>query len=122
MAVVVAYDMYKECLLEARAQDFIKFDEEDKKRAKKQSLSFYGFRQRLSLQALSYAPENQYYPGDKNFRVVTQIPKSDEKRGSGREMEATMPCRPLRLKQSPKNSSRKGRRNKKLPTQDFVVT
>jgi hypothetical protein len=101
MAVVIAYDMYKECLLEARAHEFFKFDEQQMDRATKQALSFYDFRPKLSIQALAYAPENQYYPGDKIYRVVTQMSKERRRRGSGKEA----PCFLLHLKQSPKSSS-----------------
>lgn len=73
LAIVVAYGMYEECLLEDKAQAFWNLDDDEKKAVKKQALGFYEFREKLSLQALTYSPVNQFYPGDKNFREVTQM-------------------------------------------------
>jgi xylose isomerase len=70
---VIAFGIYEECLLEKEAQHFWKFDEEEVKQAKRQALSFFQFREKLSLQVLTYSPVNQFYPGDKNFREVTQM-------------------------------------------------
>ncbi|KAG7349516.1 hypothetical protein IV203_012113 [Nitzschia inconspicua] len=73
LAVAVAYDIYKECLTETAAQEFWQLTDLEKKRNK--PLFFFDFRDKLSQQACWYSPVNQYYPGDKNFRVVTAMSK-----------------------------------------------
>lgn len=88
LAVVAAYGMYEECLLEEKAHNFWDLDDEEKKRAKKEVLSFYQFREKLSLQALSYTPVNRYYPGDKLFREVTQM-SNERRQEKKRQMDAS---------------------------------
>ncbi|KAG7337431.1 hypothetical protein IV203_034509 [Nitzschia inconspicua] len=73
LAVAVAYDIYKECLTETAAQEYWQLTDLEKKRNK--PLFFFDFRDKLSQQACWYSPVNQYYPGDKNFRVVTAMSK-----------------------------------------------
>jgi hypothetical protein len=69
LAVVVTFGMYEECLLEEDAQDYWHFEEEDNSRQR-------GRYYRFTIQALSYSSINQFYPGDKNFREVTQMSKA----------------------------------------------
>jgi len=67
LALVVAYDIYKECC-EGKMQ-------EGKWRIKK-LVSFYRFREKLACQMMEYSPTNRKYPGDEKFRVSTQQHKA----------------------------------------------
>lgn len=64
MAVVVAYDIYRECA-EGRLEGLA-----DCKLAK--TVSFHRFREKLAKQMLKYDPRHRNYPGDEYFRVSTQ--------------------------------------------------
>ena len=67
MAVVVAYDIYLECcdgLM--RAGEW----------RTENPVSFYRFREKLSMQMLQYTPDHRKYPGDERFRTSTQQHKS----------------------------------------------
>lgn len=75
MAVTVAYDLYKECFCEEKAHKYWNFTTSEAESAPKGVLSFMEFREKLALQATCYNPSHQYYPGDKNFRSVTQMSK-----------------------------------------------
>ena len=70
LAVVVAYDMYKECKSEA----FEEFDLTEEQ-AKRSLLNFHEFREKLSTQGLKYHPKDQRYPGDSRMRPNTQLNK-----------------------------------------------
>jgi hypothetical protein len=61
--------------IQGKGKDYFHFDHDDKKRAKRNCLSFYKFKHKLSLQVRSNASENQYYKGDKNFGAVRQMSK-----------------------------------------------
>lgn len=61
----VAYDMYKECA-EGNLQE---------EWAVAKPVSFHRFREKLSKQALTYAPRKNEYAGDVYFRDFTRTPK-----------------------------------------------
>ena len=61
MAVVVAYDIYKEC-----CEGLMRAGE-----WKQEPVDFYRFREKLALQMLTYSPKNRKYAGDERFRVST---------------------------------------------------
>ena len=74
MAVVVAYDMYKE-VAEGELNINWKLDE-------KKVMNFWQFRDCLSIQLLTYDPKRCALPGDQYMRKVTQLAK--RKRGRPR--------------------------------------
>jgi hypothetical protein len=81
LAVVVAYDMYKEIVEEAWAQ----FGFATKQEAmKKCMLDFHAFRDQLAMQGLRYNPEAQKYKGDMAMRVNTKRKKAPLKEGQKR--------------------------------------
>jgi hypothetical protein len=55
-------------------------------------LSFYSFQDKLSLQASTYSPVNQFYKGDKHFREVTGV--MTKKRRAEKQKEGAMPKTP----------------------------
>ena len=57
MAIVVAYDIYRECCAG-------KLDASWKL---ERPVDFHTFRERLALQMLQYSPKNNHYPGDEKF-------------------------------------------------------
>jgi len=67
LAVVVAYDMYKEAASGTLCEEW----------KVERPMDFHQFRDRLSGQMLAYAPTKRQYPGDSQFRVST---KQDHKR------------------------------------------
>ena len=69
LAIVVAYDMYKEC-----AEGMIY---SDWKIDPKKVIDFYTFRDRLSTQGLEYSPVYGRYPGDEAMRVYTKLSLKD---------------------------------------------
>ena len=79
IAIVMAWDMYRECVTESQAHIAWGFDERDIARAKKSALDFKNFYGKLSLQALAYCPKQKHYLGDQNMREVTKLSK--RKRG-----------------------------------------
>jgi hypothetical protein len=66
MAIVVAYDIYKE-LVEGNVDEDWKLDK---------PVDFFIFRETLARQMLSYSPVANKYLGDSKFRAVTQSSKS----------------------------------------------
>ena len=66
MAIVVAYDIYKEACKGNLNVEW-KVDK---------PCSFYEFQEKLARQMLQYHPKQQKYPGDDSFRVCTQQAKS----------------------------------------------
>lgn len=66
MAVVVAYDMYKEA---AEGKLFTDWEVE-------KPVSFYRFREKLAKQQLRYTPRDHIYLGDEKFRAATEVPKA----------------------------------------------
>ena len=71
LAIVVAYDMYKECAEGEICSEW--------KIEKKKVMDFHTFRDRLSTQGLSYSPVYGRYPGDKAMRVYTKLSLKDRK-------------------------------------------
>ena len=67
MAVVIAYDIYKEC-----AEGLMRAGEWKLNKI----VSFHRFREKLATQMLAYDPKDLKYPGDERFRAVTSIHKS----------------------------------------------
>lgn len=65
MAVVVAYDIYKE-LCETGTLII----------AQRKPVDFHRFREKLAVQMLTYNPANRKYAGDEKFRAFTQINKA----------------------------------------------
>ena len=65
LAIVVAYDMYKEHAEGEICSDW--------KIEPKKVMDFHTFRDRLSTQGLSYSPVYGRYPGDKAMRVYTKL-------------------------------------------------
>jgi hypothetical protein len=92
LAIVVAYDMYKECT-EGEICSEWKIDA-------KKVMDFHTFRDRLSTQGLEYSPISGRYPGDKAMRVYTKLSLKDRqkifqetalpKRKAGRPSNATI--------------------------------
>jgi hypothetical protein len=93
LAIVVAYDMYKECA-EGEICSELKIDP-------KKVMDFHTFRDRLSTQGLEYSPVFGRYPGDKAMRVYTRLSLKDRqnfyqepeilpKKKSGRPSAASM--------------------------------
>jgi hypothetical protein len=72
LAIVVAYDMYKEC---AEGEICSEWKIEPKK-----VMDFHTFRDRLSTQGLEYSPILGRYPGDKAMRVYTKLSLRDRQR------------------------------------------
>jgi hypothetical protein len=64
MVTVIAFDIYLE-IAEGNLDPLCKLD-------KKQVVSFYRFREKLSKQMLCYDPRERLYPGDEKFRVSTK--------------------------------------------------
>ncbi|KAG7374512.1 hypothetical protein IV203_013607 [Nitzschia inconspicua] len=73
MAVVLAYDMYLECTTETPCHEFFQFDDTTRLKLSKGPLKFHDFKDKLSIQMLTYTPVNVFYPGDRNFREVTEM-------------------------------------------------
>lgn len=69
LAVVIAYDVYKECC-EGELQEEWKNDN---------PVDFFTFRETLSLQMLRYNPRSELYPGDEQMRAVTSLPRAKRK-------------------------------------------
>ena len=63
LAIVVAYDIYRECCAGLMLE------------WKREPVDFHRFRERLAKQMLTYSPKNLKYAGDEKFRVHTQLPK-----------------------------------------------
>jgi hypothetical protein len=80
MAVSVSHDMHKECMTEASAHEHWKFTEEERRKAKKEFLTFYAFRDKLSIEGCEYDPIRLHYPGDKFFREVTALTRDQRER------------------------------------------
>jgi hypothetical protein len=86
LAVVMAYDMYLECIREKKALEAFGIDpKEDIVKL----LTFHKFRDRLSTQGLKYSPIYCKYPGDLHMRVNTKKRKQPDgtvqKRGRPRK-------------------------------------
>jgi len=64
MAVVIAFDIYKECCTGSVSRDF-----------EATQVDFFTFREKLSKQMLTCDPRERKYYGDEKFRVSTQQPK-----------------------------------------------
>jgi hypothetical protein len=99
--MTVAYDLYKEVVLEA----FAEFGFETEGEARKCFMEFYEFCDQLSKQGLQYNPEDQFYKGDSNMRVNRKKRKSarseeGERRGRG--------CVSNRRQQGRRRASRQG--------------
>ncbi len=60
IAVVMAYDMYKECTTESPAHDAWGLDSTEATTMKKNVMNFYYFREKLSRQLLTYSPQKFY--------------------------------------------------------------
>ena len=73
LAIVVAYDMYKECAAEGDICS-------DWKIEPKKVMGFHTFRDRLSTQGLDYLPVYGRYPCDKAMRVYTKLSLKDRKK------------------------------------------
>lgn len=71
LAIVVAYDVYKECCEGTLDPSW-----------KAVPVDFHIFRERLAKQMLTYCPSNLKYKGDETFRVSTQIPKARRRKRS----------------------------------------
>jgi hypothetical protein len=69
LAIVVAYDMYKECAEGEICSEW--------KINPKKVMDFHTFRDRLSTQGLEYSPIFGRYPGDKAMRVYTKLSLKD---------------------------------------------
>ena len=69
LAIVVAYDIYKECCDGLLDQEW-----------KCQPVDFHRFRERLAKQMLTYNPRNLNYKGDERFRVSTQLNKNKRRK------------------------------------------
>ena len=65
MAVVVAYDVYKE-LTEGGSFDI----------PARKAVDFHRFREKLGVQMLTYNPVKKKYPGDEKFRAFTQVSRA----------------------------------------------
>ncbi|KAG7370169.1 hypothetical protein IV203_027915 [Nitzschia inconspicua] len=87
MAVVMAYDMYLECTTETPCHEFFQLDDTTRLKLSKGPLKFHEFKDKLSIQMLTYAPANVFYPGDRNFREVTEM--SIEKRNARKRRATT---------------------------------
>ena len=70
MAVVVAYDIYKE-ICEGTLDPDLRINK---------PVDFHRFREKLALQMLQYDPKRLKYPGDEKFRTYTQQPKAKRRR------------------------------------------
>jgi hypothetical protein len=81
LAVVVAYDMYKEIVEEAWAEFGFKTKQEA---VKKCMLDFHAFRDQLAMQGLRYNSEDKKYKGDMAMRVNTKRKKAPLKVGERR--------------------------------------
>jgi hypothetical protein len=64
VAVTIAFDMYKECLTERKAQEFLGIASDKSDRIERTVLNFHEYRYRLSIQGPTYSPQNLFYPGD----------------------------------------------------------
>ena len=62
MAVVIAYDIYKECSMGLMRAGEWKVEK---------PVDFHRFREKLAVQMLQYSPQNRKYVGDEKFRVST---------------------------------------------------
>jgi hypothetical protein len=85
--LVIAYDLYKDVILEAFAEFGFATDKEARK-------CFMEFCDQLSKQGLQYDPEDQFYKGDSNMRVNKKKRKSArseerERRGRGHSPKRT---------------------------------
>ena len=95
LALVVAYEMYCECVEEGYAS----FGFETKEEATINCmLNFVAFRSKMALQGLHYHPEELKYPGDEEMRVNTKRGKrklgpnkEGERRGRGRPRKNVTP-------------------------------
>jgi hypothetical protein len=67
MAVTIAFDMYKECLTEKKAQEFFVITADKAHRIEKTVLNIHEFRDKLPIQGTTYSPQNMFYPGNQNF-------------------------------------------------------
>ena len=65
LAIVVAYDMYKECAEGTICSEW--------KIQPKKVMDFHTFRDRLSTQGLEYSPSFGRYPGDRAMRVYRKL-------------------------------------------------
>jgi hypothetical protein len=75
LAIVTAYDMYKECSEGKLDKDWEVLD----KKGKHSPVSFHVFRETLARQMLRYNPADKKYLGDDKFRANTKLKKN--KRG-----------------------------------------
>ena len=118
LAVVVAYDFYKECINEPLAREAFGFNESDKINV----MDFHEFKVKLSKQGISYTVNNKVYDGDKFMRSATKLHKqklrvknkdgssSDRKRGRPKKDEKIdkRVCSEV-FKEEKKNGSMKSR-------------
>ena len=79
LAIVIAYDMYKECC-EGLLNPTWKCEPVD----------FHRFRDRLAKQMLTYNPTNLHYMGDERFRVSTQLNKARRRKTPSSSSTATV--------------------------------
>ena len=68
LAIVVAYDAYKECCEGVIDQEW-----------KTEPVDFFKFRSICSIQMLRYHPGRMQYPGDNQMRAVTIVPRKKRK-------------------------------------------
>ena len=64
LAIVVAYDIYKECCSGMLDPSWAS-----------STVDFHTFRERLAVQMLGYFPKHLKYKSDKQFKVSTQVLK-----------------------------------------------
>ncbi|KAG7339745.1 hypothetical protein IV203_028206 [Nitzschia inconspicua] len=83
----VGYGMYLECTRETPCHEFFQLDDTTRLKLSKGPLKFHEFKDKLSIQMLTYAPANVFYPGDRNFREVTEM--SIEKRNARKRRATT---------------------------------
>ena len=79
MAIVIAYDIYKEVCSGSLDLDYIVTKPVD----------FHRFREKLAIQMLEYSPKARNYAGDDKFRVYTQVPKAKRPRLSASSTTAS---------------------------------
>ena len=96
LAIVVAYDMYKECVSEQLALTAFEIVPEDKLEV----LSFHDFRDKLSDQGLKYKPSNRNYPGDSAMRAVTRMSAKQRKKSKGKQNGGAAARKPGRPKKT----------------------
>jgi hypothetical protein len=72
LAIVIAYDLYRECATEQRARQAFGIRDNDECVL----MDFHTFRDCLGTQGLTYSVIDCKYPGDSYMRAVTKMPKN----------------------------------------------